>query len=131
MIHMYEYVVEVKKTLGQICLMGIILCALAYLSGDSWRIPGLILGNVTSMIYFMLLCYRVNKSSLMPVSKAISYMRIGWLLRLSFIALMLVLSIKIPLFDFVSAVIGLFSLQVVMISSASFLVIRSIFGDSR
>lgn len=129
MTHMQEYTVEIKRTVLQVAAWGAILCAAAYFYGFSWRIPGLVLGIVTSMIYFLLMCYRVSKSADMSVPKAISYMRIGWLIRLSFIALMLVLSIKIPLFDFISAVIGLFSLQVVLVANASIIVMKSFFSS--
>lgn len=128
---MQEYIVEVKRTLLQIIAWGIMVCAAAYFTGFGWRIPGLILGMITSMIYFLLMCYRVKKSADMSVPKAISYMRLGWLLRLSFVAIMLVLSIKIPIFDFLSAVIGLFSLQVVIIGNAGIIIMKSFFGPSK
>ena len=128
---MQEYIVEVKRTLLQIIAWGIFVCASAYFTGSGWRIPGLILGMLTSMIYFLLMCYRVKKSADMSVPKAISYMRLGWLLRLSFVAIMLVLSIKIPIFDFLSAVIGLFSLQVVIIGNAGIIIMKSFFGPSK
>lgn len=131
MTHMQEYIIEMKRIVLQITVWGAILCVMVYFSGIAWRIPGLMLGITTSMIYFLLMCYRVNKSAEMSVIKAISYMRMGWLMRLSFIVLMLLLSIKIPVFDFISAVIGLFSLQVVMIANASVVVVRSFFGPSK
>lgn len=125
---MQEYIVEVKRTLLQILAWGTVLCGIAYLTDCGWRIPGLLLGLITSMIYFLLMCYRVKKSADMSVPKAISYMRLGWLLRLSFVAIMLVLSIKIPIFDFLSAVIGLFSLQVVMIGNAGVIIMKGFFS---
>ena len=128
---MQEYIVEVKRTLLQMMALGIVLCGSAYLSDGGWRIPGLILGVITSMIYFLLMCYRVKKSADMSVPKAISYMRLGWLLRLSFVAIMLVLSIKIPVFDFLSAVIGLFSLQMVMVGYAGVIIMKSFFGPRK
>ena len=129
MTYMQEYVIEVKRTLLQITVWTIMICSAAYFAGLSWRVPGLLLGSVTSMIYFLLLCYRVSNSASMSVPKAISYMRLGWLMRLSFIALMLLLSIKIPLFDFLSAVIGLFSLQMVMIANASMVVVKGLLNS--
>jgi len=131
MMHMQEYVIEVKRTLLQIMVWGTIICTIAYFSGLSSRIPGLILGVSTSMIYFLLMCYRVSKSADLPVAKAVLYMRLGWFIRLIFIALMLLLSIKIPSFDFLSAVIGLFSLQVIMIGNASVFVVKSFVSSSR
>ncbi|WP_378951077.1 ATP synthase subunit I [Pelosinus sp. sgz500959] len=128
---MQEYVIEIKRTLLHILLWGALICSGAYFLNQDWRIPGLIMGIMTSMIYFLLMCYRINKSATMSVPKAISYMRIGWLMRLAFVVLMLFLSIKIPSLDFLSAVIGLFSLQVVGILNASLLIIKSFFISSR
>ncbi len=127
---MQEYVIEIKRTLLQIFLWGAILCSATYFLNQSWRIPGLMMGIGTSMIYFLLMCYRINKSAEMSVVKAISYMRIGWLVRLAFVALMLVLSIKIPSLDFLSAVVGLFSLQVVMVINAGVMIIKSFLSSS-
>lgn len=129
--HMQEYVIEVKKTVLQIMVWAVIICSTAYFAGFGWRIPGLILGVITSIIYFLLMCYRVSKSANMSVPKAISYMRLGWLMRLSFISLMLLLSIKVPMFDFVSAVIGLFSLQVIIVVNASMIVAKSFLSSGK
>jgi len=129
--HMQEYVIEVKKTVLQIMVWAVIICSTAYFAGFGWRIPGLILGVITSIIYFLLMCYRVSKSANMSVPKAISYMRLGWLMRLSFISLMLLLSIKVPMFDFVSAVIGLFSLQVIIAVNASVIVAKSFLSSGK
>jgi hypothetical protein len=128
---MQEYMVEVKRTLLQITAWGIVICATAYFSNLSSRIPGLVLGMITSMIYFLLMCYRVEKSADMSVAKAISYMRLGWLMRLSFIALMLILSIKVPIFDFISSVVGLFSLHVVIIGNAGVLIVKNFLTPSK
>lgn len=129
-IHMQEYVAEIKRTLLQIFLWGILICSVAYFFNQGWRVPGLIMGISTSVVYFLLMCYRVSKSADMSVVKAISYMRMGWLLRLAFIAIMLVLSIKIPSLDFLSSVIGLFSLQVVLVFNAGIMIIKSFFNSS-
>ena len=129
--HMQEYVIEVKKTVLQIMVWAVIICSTAYFVGLGWRIPGLILGVITSIIYFLLMCYRVSKSANMSVPKAISYMRLGWLMRLSFVLLMLLLSIKVPIFDFVSAVIGLFSLQVIIVVNASMIVAKSFLSSGK
>ncbi len=131
MMDMQEYVIEIKRTLLQIIVWGVMICSAAYFLNQGWRVPGLVMGIMTSIIYFLLMCYRVNKTAAMSVTKAVSYMRIGWLMRLAFVVLMLFLSIKIPTLDFLSAVIGLFSLQVVLIANAGVLVIKSFFISNR
>jgi hypothetical protein len=122
---MQDYVIEIKRTLLQMTAWGIVVCCSTYFIGDGWRIPGLILGIITSMIYFLLMCYRVNQSANMPVHKALLYMRVGWLIRLGFVVLMLVLSVKIPAIDFWSAVAGLFTLQVIMFLNSIAIVSKS------
>jgi len=129
MTDMQAYVVEIKKKLLQMIAWGSVMCTLVYIAGAGWRLPGLILGIATSMIYFLLMGYRIHKSADMSVNEGIAYMQIGWLIRLSFVVTMLLLSIKIPIFDFVSAVIGLFCIQVVMIANAGFIVAKSFFSS--
>ena len=111
---MQEYSIKIKHTLLQMVALSFFMITIAYAFGYGARIPGLIMGTVTSIIYFLLMCYRVNKSADMPIHKALSYMRVGWGIRLAFVVVMLLLSIKIPGIDFFSAVIGLFTLQMVM-----------------
>lgn len=123
--NMQDYVIEIKRTLLQIAAWGIFLCSSAYFIGYSWRIPGLVLGVITSMAYFLLMCYRVNQSASMPVHKALVYMRVGWLVRLSFVVLMLIVSLKIPIVDFWSAVVGLFTLQIILFLNAIAIVSKS------
>lgn len=115
---MGEYGIEVRKTLGQLLLWAVFVCVSAWFSGQTSRIPGFLTGLFTAMIYFALLSHRIRRSADMPVAKAITYMRIGWMLRLLFIVLMLYLSVHLPWLDFWSAVIGLFSLYFVMLYNA-------------
>lgn len=124
---MQEYVVEIKKTILQMMVWGICICLAAYLAGHPEKIPGLVIGIFTSIIYFLLMCYRVNKSADMPVNRALLYMKVGWLIRLSFIVIMLLLSVKIPGIDFWSAVFGLFTLQIILFLQAVMLVAKSFF----
>jgi hypothetical protein len=125
--YMQEYVIEIKKTVLQMFVWGICVCAATYFGGQPERLAGLSMGIFTSVIYFLLMCYRINKSADMPVHKALLYMRVGWLMRLSFIVIMLLLSVKIPGIDFWSAVFGLFTLQIVIFLQAAFVVTKSLF----
>lgn len=124
---MQEYTIEMKRTLLQMVVWSVFICGSAYFTGYGWRIPGLLLGIASSIVYFLLLWYRVLKSADMPMNKAIFYMRIGWLIRLLFIVTMLFLSLKIPALDFGSAVVGLFTLQIVMTFNALVFVAKNFF----
>lgn len=116
--HMQEYTKEMKRTFLQMVVWGIFVCGSAYCAGFGWRIPGFVMGIIGSLFYFLLLWYRVLKSTDMPVHKAIFYMQVGWIMRLFFIVTILFLSLKMPVLDFGSAVVGLFTLQIVIIYNA-------------
>jgi len=122
---MQEYFIKIKQTLLQIVALGTIICISAYYTGYAWCIPGIILGNFTSILYFLLLCYRVYKAADMPAERALSYMKLGWALRLIFIVLMLLISLRVPTIDFLSSVVGMFTLQMVMFLNALVLIAKS------
>lgn len=50
-------------------------------------------------------------------------MRYGWIIRLSFVVAVLIISLKIPGIDFLAAAAGLFSLQIVIAMQAISIVI--------
>jgi hypothetical protein len=128
--YMQEYVIEIRKTVLHMFVWGISICAVAYFMGLSERLAGLSIGIFTSIVYFLLMCYRIQKSADMPIHRALLYMRVGWLMRLLFIVVMLLLSVKIPGIDFWSAVLGLFTLQIVMFLQAAVIVTKSFFVRS-
>ena len=115
---------QVWLIFGALAVWSILLIAGTWSIGLGNEIPGLLLGMGASYIYFVLLVLRVNHSVNLPVTKAIGSMRIGWLIRLSFILLILTLSIKIPMFHFVAAVVGLFSLHIIMVFTACLFVLK-------
>jgi hypothetical protein len=127
---MQEYIIEVKRTLVQMAVWGVATCGVAYVTGYSHMILGLTVGTVTSMIYFLLMCYRVHKSVNLPAARAVAYMRLGWLVRLSFVVLMLVLSVHIAQIHFGAAVVGLFSLNIIIICNAVVSVVTGILGKT-
>lgn len=129
MIHMQEYTREMRRTFLQMMAWGIFICGTAYFTGNGWRVPGLVLGIGSSILYFLLLWYRVLKSTDMPVHKAILYMRIGWLIRVIFVIMALFLSLKLPNIDFVAAVVGLFTLQIVIVGNAVIFVVKNLLNS--
>lgn len=122
---MQEFVAEIKKTAAGMCALLLVMAGCAWLLGHVDYIPGLLLGNATSILYYLFICHRVKKSAGLTVPKAIAYMRTGWLVRLSFVVLMLVLSLKIPMIHFGAAVAGLFSLQIVLFFKAVLLISKN------
>ncbi|MEN6412128.1 MAG: ATP synthase subunit I [Veillonellales bacterium] len=112
----------------QIVLWGIGLGSGAYAAGYSSWLSGLALGTITSIVYFLFMSCRVRKSVELPPHKAVSYMRVGWAIRLIFILLMLVLSVQIPSVHFWAAVAGMLSLQVVLLLNGGILILKSLLG---
>lgn len=127
---MREYGNEIKKMIGQMMLWGILVLIAAYNSGNSEKMTGLAMGIFASVIYFLLMCYRVKKSIDMPVGRALLYTKIGWLIRLAFIVMMLLLAAKLPGIDFWAAVFGLFTLQMILFLQAVALVAKSFLANS-
>ena len=115
---------QARLIFGALASWSVLLIAGTWFIGLGKEIPGLLLGMAASYIYFVLLVLRVKHSVTLPVTKAIGSMRIGWLIRLSFILLILILSIKLPMFHFVAAVVGLFSLHIVMVFTACLFVLK-------
>lgn len=115
---MQEFVWEIKRTLRQLGIWALLLVSSASLVGYAWLVPSLLFGVMAGMLYFLQLCYRLHKSADLPVGKAVTYMRIGCLLRLGFIVLVLLLAMYLPNINFWAVVAGLFSLQMIIIMNA-------------
>ena len=117
-----EYTLQVRKILRYIGGWGIFVIFSALISGKGFLLPGFLLGFSASVLYYVMMCRRVKKSADLPASRAVNYMRFGWLLRLAFVLAALVIAFKIPGLDFRAAVIGLFSLQIVIFFEAASIV---------
>jgi len=76
-------------------------------------ILGLSLGTAVSLLNLFLLAYRVERIEYFTPAGAVRYMRQGMIIRLSLVALVLVLAAKDPRIDFAAAAIGALTLQIV------------------
>ncbi len=123
---MQQFIGEIQRTLLYILGWGTFLLIGSWTSGKTGMIPGLILGLSGSIVYYLLMCYRVKKSAAMAPAQAVSYMRAGWLIRLSLVVAVLIVSLKVPGIEFMAAVVGLFSLQIVLYSQALITVVKGI-----
>ncbi|WP_371363159.1 hypothetical protein SRRS_41140 [Sporomusa rhizae] len=124
-----NYVGQVQKTLLHLLALGVFLTISAFLSDKVFFIPGLLVGWTSSVLYFLLLCRRVKKSAELPPDKALASMRAGWVLRFGFMIAMLVLSVKVPGIDFWAAVVGLFSLHIVLVLNAVYFVVFELISN--
>lgn len=121
---MNEYLTLLKRILIHLLSWIVLFIGILYGTGyESWII-GFTVGAGASLIYFMLMSYRIFKSSDLVPSKAVAYMRAGWLIRLSFVVLVLIFSLQVPSIHFLAAVVGLFSLQFMIVLEAALFVSR-------
>ncbi len=126
---MQEFVIEVRRTLIHMLVWAAFVIVSAWTGGKTDLILGLILGITGSILYFLLMCYRIRKSADMSKEKAVTYMRVGWLIRLSFIVAILIVSLKVPSVNFLAAVVGLFSLQIILYGKAVLTVVQGVFRN--
>jgi len=119
-----NYGVAQRKTLRHMALWSAAVCLFLAVAGRSAAIPGFLFGALLSLVYFLLLAYRVRRSADLPPAQAVAHMRSGWAMRLVFIVMMLAVSTRISWIEFWPAVVGLFSLQCVIFFHAVYLVLN-------
>ena len=115
---MQDFAAIYKKTFLYIIAWGLFTTGTAFLAGRLSVGYGLLLGTLASILCFLHLAYQVNKCAGMPPDMAAAYVQAGWLVRLSIVLLVLVLSILLPQVSFVAAIAGFFTLQIVLILGA-------------
>ncbi|WP_312420416.1 ATP synthase subunit I [Anaerospora hongkongensis] len=121
---MNEYIGLLKRILSHLLIWIVLVAAVLYGTDHQNWILGFIVGAGASIVYFILMSYRILKSLEVMPSKAVSYMRAGWLIRLIFVILVLILALKIPGIHFLAAIVGLFSLQFIIVLEAALFVSR-------
>jgi hypothetical protein len=114
----------INSFLLQIGLWVAVVAVALFLTGHMGLIPGFIVGTAVSLIYAFLVGYRIRRSATLPPKEAVAYMRTGWLIRLAFIILVLIWSLKMPQINFPAVVVGLFSLQIVILFQGIYLVAK-------
>lgn len=124
-----NYVVQIRRTLLQLVALGVFMTLSALASGQTSVIPGLLTGWTSSVLYFLLMCRRVKQIAELPPGQALASMRAGWLLRYGFIIAMLVLSVQVPGIDFWAAVVGIFSLHIVLVINAVYIVVYGLIAN--
>ncbi|WP_371372253.1 ATP synthase subunit I [Sporomusa aerivorans] len=124
-----DYSGQVRRTLLHLLAWGLFITLSALLSSKISLLPGLVIGWTSSVIYFLLMCRRVKKSVELPPEKALASMRAGWLLRFVFMISMLILSSNVPGIDFWAAVVGLFSLHIVLMVNAVCIVVLGLIAN--
>ena len=121
---MQDLMAEIRQTLLYMVAWGIFASANLIVGGHAELLPGFLLGWFASLIYFLLMTSRIKKSLTVPPQKAVAFMRMGWYIRLSFVLMVLIISVKVPQISFWAAVVGLFSYQCVLILTAVLFVLK-------
>lgn len=88
------------------------------LLGRAAALPALLAGAAASVIYFLLMCFRIRRAAEMPPEKAVPYMRAGWILRLMFVVMVAILALKLDFANALAAILGLFLVHIVIIINA-------------
>ncbi|MBP2637707.1 MAG: hypothetical protein H6Q72_3614 [Firmicutes bacterium] len=116
----------IRQFLLHMLLWGLVIILGASLFRKVYIMPGFLIGWTSSLFYFLYMCHKVKKSAELPQGKAIASMRTGWLFRYGFMISILVLSVKIPGINFWAAVVGLFSLHIVLMLQAVCIVVSGL-----
>ncbi len=119
-----EFAAGIKSLLVHMAALVALITAGLLATGHGEKIPGLLVGVAASVVYLLLICYRVRRAAALPVREAVAYMRTGWFIRLAFIVLVLAAVLKMPAIDFVFAVVGLLSLQIAIFLNGLYLVVK-------
>ena len=128
---MNELTIEIKRILIYTIAWGLFLIVGALWRGDVAAVYGFALGTFGSIIYLLLMGYRVHRSSTLPPKEAGIYMRLGWLIRLSLIVCILLIAIRLPFLNFWAVVVGLFSHRIVTVYRAIIFVIKTFLNKKR
>lgn len=122
--YLAEFAGSVRRFLLQMAAWAALVTAGLYVAGYGGKVAGFLAGTAVSIIYFLLLGYRVRRSAAMPPKQAVAYMRMGWVIRLAFVALAVIWMLKVPAIDFTGAILGLFSFKIVLLLNGFWLVVR-------
>jgi hypothetical protein len=121
---MEEFSAAFRKTFIYIVLWGFMTCGWAYLAGRVATGNGLVLGIAASILCCLHLYYQVKRCAGMPPQMAAAYVQAGWIVRLSLVLVVFVISVLLPQISFIAALAGFFSLQLILLLGAVIQIIR-------
>ncbi|MDS1030338.1 ATP synthase subunit I [Bacillota bacterium LX-D] len=108
-----------KRPIAIICAFLVIAISYAIIK-DSWDVAlGFLLGVFTTIVYFAILVRRVSKSSELPVKTAVTYMKVGWILRLIMVVSTVTIAAQIPVFNLFAVILGLILSQLVIMGTVA------------
>lgn len=92
---MIKFGIGRKRSLLLMLACGTILCIATYLLNYGSAVPGMIIGIVTGICYYLLLYQQVDKGGEMAPEQALQYMKGGWISRFCLVLSAVVIAIKL------------------------------------
>ena len=115
---MREFRQEVRGTLIGVALYWLVGSGLFCLVGASSWLAGFALGCASGAVHYILLAMRLSRAAEMSAKKAMMFMRVGFILRFVFVALVLVFASQVSRIFFASCAVGVIGLYAVQTTRA-------------
>ena len=115
---MNDILICTKRVLWQLLISFIVSAVVLWEINQLVLINGIIAGIIAGLIYFFIIGRRLFKSTDLEIERAVFYMRAGWFIRLGILVLIFIMSIRISMAMFWSAVGGLAWVNLIVITNA-------------
>ena len=123
---MREFKEEITGTLIGVALYWLIGSGMLYFAGASSWLAGFALGCASGAVHYILLAMRLKRVTEMSAEKAMMFMRVGFIMRFAFVALVLVFAAQVSRVFFAACAVGVIGLYAVQMARALFGGIRSL-----
>ena len=115
---MREFRQEIRGTLIGVALYWLVGSGIFYLVGLSSWLAGFALGCASGAVHYILLAMRLSRAAEMSAEKALMFMRVGFIMRFAFVALVLVFAAQVSRIFFASCAVGVIGLYAVQTTRA-------------
>lgn len=109
---------EIRGTLIGVALYWLVGSGIFYLVGLSSWLAGFALGCASGAVHYILLAMRLSRAAEMSAEKAMMFMRVGFIMRFAFVALVLVFAAQVSRIFFASCAVGVIGLYAVQTTRA-------------
>ena len=123
---MREFRQEITGTLAGVTLYWLIGSTIFYSAGLSAWLAGFALGCASGAVHYILLAMRLSRVTEMPLQKAMMFMRVGFIMRFAFVALVLIFAAQVSRIFFASCAVGVIGLYAVQTTRALVSGVRSL-----
>lgn len=127
---MRNYELKVKHMLAQIALVGIIFCPIVYTYYSMQTMVGLLLGLMTSSIYFLYLYRQIENVQVFSKKQAVEHIRGGWFVRLGVMLLVLIIVSHFLRLNALIFIAGFFTMPLLLFVNGMAIVVRQI-GEAK